>query len=50
MHKLRNYIALPDDLSDNSLYKLFVKSTQYYVSLHEKTYQTKPMYSLRPEI
>jgi hypothetical protein len=31
MHKLRNYINLPDDLPDNSLYRLFVESTQDYV-------------------
>jgi hypothetical protein len=36
MHKLRNYIDLPDDLSDNSLYMLSVESTQDYV--------TTPMY------
>jgi hypothetical protein len=28
VRKLKNYIDPPDDLPDNSLYKLFVKSTQ----------------------
>jgi hypothetical protein len=44
MHKLRNCIALPEDLPANSLYMLFVESTQDYMSMHEMTYQTTPMY------
>jgi hypothetical protein len=43
MHKLRNYITLPDDLLDNSLYMLFIESTQDYVSMHGTAYQTTPM-------
>jgi hypothetical protein len=31
VHKLKNYINPPDDLPDNSLYKLSVESTQDYV-------------------
>jgi hypothetical protein len=31
VHKLRNYIDLPDDLLDNSLCMLSVESTQNYV-------------------
>jgi hypothetical protein len=43
IHKLRNYIALSDNLPDNSLYMLFVESTQDYVPMHKTTYQTTPM-------
>jgi hypothetical protein len=32
VQKLRNYIDLPDDLPDNSLYMLSVESTQDYVA------------------
>jgi hypothetical protein len=45
MHKLRNYISLPDDLRDDSLYMLFVESTQDYMSMHGTVYQTTLMYS-----
>jgi hypothetical protein len=46
VHKLINYIDLPDDLPDNSLYILSVKSTQDYVYMHGATYQIAPMYFL----
>jgi hypothetical protein len=38
MHQLRNYIAIPNDLPDNSLYILSVESIQNYVSTHEMAY------------
>jgi hypothetical protein len=44
MHKLRDFIILPDDLQDNLLYKSYIESTQYYVSMYGTTYQTTPMY------
>jgi hypothetical protein len=44
MHKLRNYVTLPDDLPDNSLYMLFVELTQNYVSMHGTSYLTTPIY------
>jgi hypothetical protein len=31
VHKLRNYIGVPDDLLDKSLYGLSIESTQDYV-------------------
>jgi hypothetical protein len=31
VHKLRNYIGLPDDLLDKSLYRLSVESTLDYM-------------------
>jgi hypothetical protein len=31
VHKLRNYIDLPHDLPDNTLYMLSVESTQDYM-------------------
>jgi hypothetical protein len=43
MHKSRDFIAHPNNL-DNSLYKFFVESTQYYVSIPETTYVMIPMY------
>ena len=38
MHNFRNYMLLPDNLKDDPLYRLFVRSSPDYVAIYETVY------------